>query len=503
MQIADYVSNFVGYKSNTFYMKKYLLLGALAAGAGVFALSAQNVAYTTPELGEVNSVSANGHYAAINDPDNNCVYLWNVYNPNLFEEITPEFGDLSEPSGQRVNGANAYGVTDDGMVVGCINYADGKSVPAYYKNGKWNKLDMPDGVMNTNLATVVTPDGKAIAGYCCHIYTDQFDQEGFGQYFPVRWDLDEDGEYQLTSYDSMYILNHDGFFPMCISHDGKVIGGKLDAGVASSMAALIVDGQLKYFHDVEILAEPWEYKGKWYTGTTADGVQHWTDDPNDPNIVLFESTLIDGLKDQAGDTSVSGFFNSCDADGNFYGCRSIVSNVSADHESGTVRRPATIYNVNTNEWKDNLKYSAFTCGNGSDLVFTSDDHVLLDDDPYTVSAFYHVNVEGISMGVVKCNDDAGVLGAIRGMFNEAIGDYDYFPYIIVTEDYTAGVSTVYGGADRASVILRGNTIEVKGTEEADLYDIDGHFVAKGVSFNPGPGMYVVKAGEISAKVLVK
>lgn len=482
-------------------MKKALLLSSLSILAGLSMASAENKAYVGVELGEVNGVSSNGKYVSINDPDNNCVYLWNVENPDLFTEITPEFGDLSTPSGQRVNGANGYSVSDNGIVAGCINYADGKSVPAYYKNGEWIALEMPANVLNTNVATVVTPDAKTIAGYCCHAYKDA-DGTYFGQYFPVRWDLDEEGDYVMTSYEDIDLLNHDGFFPMCISADGKIIGGRLDAGFNSSMEALLMDGQLKYFHKIEIGYSPLIYKGEYYCGRDENGVQIWTTDPNDPRIVLYESTLIDGMVNDSDTNSVTGFFASCDNQGNFYGCRSIVSNVNSDGTSATVKRPACIYNVYTEEWTNNLKYDAFTCGSGKDVVFTTDDHVLFDDDPYTLDAAYHCDVPAVSFGVSKCNNDATVLGCVRGEFNEAILDWDYYPYVIVTEEYS-GVNTIYGGEDRATIYLHGNTIEVRNAEKASLYDLDGRMLGEGLSFTPGAGTYVVKANEISAKVIIK
>lgn len=482
-------------------MKKFLLPAAILA-AGFLNANAENKAYTSNELGDCNGVSSSGRFVVASDDENNCVYLWDALNPDLFVEITPEMGAPSIPSGQRVNGANAYSVADDGTVVGCLCYADGKSVPAFYKDGKWTKLDLPEQVMNTNQASVITPDAKTIVGFSCHPHKD-FDGTYFGQYFPVKWTLDDNGEYAMTSYADIDLLNNDGFIPYCISPDGKTIGGRLSVGVGSTMAALLVDNQVKYFHDVEITSAPFYYAGKWFCGNDENGYQIWTSDPDDPRIVLFEQTKIDGLIDDNGSHGVSGTFVSCDGNGNFYGARSVVRGVKDNGETGTVTKSACVYNSNSGEWYDNADYSAFTCGKGLDMIFTNDNNILLDADPYSLSDFYHVSVPGTSFGAWKCNKDATVLGCVRGELNEAIGEWDYFPYVIVSEDYDMAVKTVYGGLERPSFILSKGSLSVRNAKTASVFDTDGHLIGQGLEFSLAPGAYVVRAGEYSAKVLVR
>lgn len=271
---------------------------AACAAAG---LSAENKAYCTDQLGEVNGVSDNGRYACISDIDNNIAYLWSLENPDVFVNITPEnHSDL--PLAEQWAGAQAFDISDDGKtLVGLIMLGNLNTVPAVYENGNWELLPMPATAMNTNGAIAITPDGNIIGGYCFML--DPTSGIG-GRYYPVQWIRNND-EWELKTFD-IELPDHQGFFPLAMSRDGRVIAGTVYCGKGSNIECLLVDGEFKIFHDVTEVSEPWEYRGKWYCGVDENGKQIWTDDPNDPRIVLFTEYYIDGIHDDADANSFSG-----------------------------------------------------------------------------------------------------------------------------------------------------------------------------------------------------
>lgn len=479
-------------------MLKNLLSIAFLSGVMTFSANADNQVFSGDELGDINGVSDNGRFAAITDGDNNLAYLWDSNEPDWFMEITADLSPESVPSGMRIVGTNAYDVTNDGMVVGCLIYADGKSNPAYYINEEWVELPVPANSLNTRTAVCVTPDGSVIAGYFC-LAVKGLDGDYVGRYFPCQWKLNDEGEYDLFTYDDIDLPDHQGFIPMTQSADGRVIGGQVYCGIDSTIPGLIVDGELKLFDEITHRWEPWEYMGKWYCGRDEDGKQIWTEDPDDPRIVLFVEEYIDGFYD--GYDRLSGAFDNCDINGNFYGMRTRVSNVSDDGRDATLRSGACIYNINTDKWTYNTKFQFFTAGTSPDFVFANDNQVVIEGVGEDINEYYDFTLSSPSFGITKISDDATVLGGVRAEFSEAIMDYVYFPYVIMTEE--SGCKMVYGGPERPTVMTGRGTILVRNADSASVYGLNGRLIGEGTSFEVAPGTYVVKTGDVSAKVIVR
>lgn len=482
-------------------MKKLLLTGCLAA-ATLAAAAASPSVYFGDEIGNLNGVSDNGRYVVVSDEDDGIAYLWCADDPDVFADISEALGASNIPSGQRVNGTHVYDVSDHGMAVGSIGYADGHSVAAYYdiETQEWTPLERPANALNTVEAVAVTPDGKIIAGYFC-IANRELE---FGQYYPCQWKLNEEGEYDLYAYDYIQLPFHQGFFPLAQSPDGNVISGMCFAGMMSTIPALIVDGELVLFNEIDEVSEPWIYRGKYFCGYDENGYQIWTDDPDDPRIVYYSEEYIDGYRDgEVGE--LNGYLAFCDGEGNFYGMHSwYETSVDAyGNEDVTVESAACIYNFNTNEWEDYFFTPAFTCGTGEDLIFTADNQVMTEDDLETVNEYYDFSAPAghINVGVSKVSLDGSVIGGITGLFSEAIMDYFYYPYVIVTDKYS-GVKTTLGGENVSVVLSRGH-IEVRNADDATIYDIEGRIAAQGTSADLNPGAYVVKTADKSIKVIVK
>lgn len=483
-------------------MTKRLLSIGLAFSA-ILSMSATNDLYTTEEFGDMNGVSDNGRYAAISDNDNLVAYLWDSSSPSLFVDITPEKGDSSVPSGQRIKGATANDVSDSGLVVGGLFYADGKSYPAYYDGKNWTRLELPVDALNNSECVAVTPDGKIIAGYCAKQYVD-YDGSTNGQYYPVQWKLNAEGEYELISYHDLDYYDHQGFWPTCMSADGAVVGGRLYCGVASTVPAIIANGELVLFDEITFKLEPFThyFNGvlKYYCGTDKDG-QIWSEDPDDPRIVYFREPYIDGVHDQDMEGAFNGSFSFCDKFNNFYGYRTRVKSVDEDGENAEFLNGAAVYNYTDDAWTYNARSSYYTCGDGEGLIFANDNVVYVDGIKSTLADEYDISsLPSASTGIAKISMNGKVLGGVRQEFFEAIGDYMYFPYVIVCEDAFSGTKAI--NADSTAVIVgRGYVAVANG--DATVYSLDGRMVGAGNRINLLPGTYVVVAGDKSLKVVVR
>lgn len=460
-----------------------------------------NKMYTTDLLGELNGVADNGRFVVINDSENKMCYMWDSAQPELFKDITIELSTNDTPSAQRIIGSEVYDVSDWGIAVGTIWYNDGHSIPAYYKNGEWIELPVPQNMKgNTVAPTCITPDAKVIGGY----YATVVQGRDYGTYFPCRWTRNDQGEYDLEEFSTLELPEHQGFITLCMSKDGRILGGKVYCGMKSEIAALLVDGRLEIFHEISYREEPLYYKGKWCTGYDYDDegklVQTWTDDPNDPNILLFREELIDGYHDAA--EELTGTFCFTDKDDNFYGRRCQISDVSEDGNAADVQAGACIYNEGTDLWIDNDTYEAYTCGTDPDHVYTNYNSYVVNGEATDVPVYYDLsfpeNKYGISFGASKISLDGTVIGCVRGVFNDAIEDYDYYPYIIVTDKFS-GVQQTFGG-ERPFVVASHGVINVHNAQEAELFDLNGMLLGRGLSFEPGAGMYIVRTGDITVKV---
>lgn len=477
-----------------------ILSGLALIGAVMTTSAATPQVYFGDECGNMNGVSDNGRYAVASDEDDGFAYLWYIDNPEVFTDISSPKGDPSEPSGQRIAGTHVYDVSDSGMAVGSTGYADGHSEAAWYdpETGEWHELDRPANAQNNVEAVAVTPDGKIIAGY----YVMANAEVGFGQYHPCQWILGADGKYELRTYEDIELPAHEGFYPMAQSPDGRIISGSCFAGFNSSLPALVIDGKLKLFNEITTIIEPFVYQGKYYCGRDDNNIQIWTDDPDDPRIVYYAEERIDGYDDGGGAGVFNGYLASCDGQGNFYGRRSQVT--TDDYGNAETEDSACIYNIESGEWEDYYFTSSFTCGAGPNLIFTADNRVMTDENAFDINEYYGFTTPAgtESFGISKTSLDGKTLGGVMAEFIEAIGDYYYYPYVILT-DGSNGVRATYGGKDNTSVIITRGHIEVTNADDATIYDMEGRVAASGTSIDVPAGTYVVKAGEKSIKAIVR
>lgn len=485
-------------------MKKSILLMGLALAGTSLAAQAESKVYVFDSLGIVGGVSDNGQYAAITDDEQYLAYIWRASNPEELYDIT-EKADPDLPASQRALFTTAMDVSDDGIVVGSIGYGDYHQYPAYYKDGEWNLLPIDPDAINTNEAICITPDGTVIAGYQ-HIKLASATGDGTsrGQYIPCQWFLQEDGSYELKIYKDIKLPNHQGFYPMTQTPDGKVIGGQVYAGFGSTLNALLVEGELVMFDEISSIKECLEYRGKYYTGVDENGKQTWTDDRNDPGIVWFETELINGYYDgtQGEMSMMNGFFTNCDGNGNFYGARSYVTDVTDDHD-GTVTHNAIIYNYLTDTWHNDTGVNFFSAGVGDNLLFTGNGEVIEGNEVKNVKDAYGINTKYIINGISKISSDAKTIAGVGSELNPAINEYQYYPFIVQVDGATTGAPEIAGSPKKGLVIATEGRIEVLNAENVAVYDMNGRLVGTDKVTEVNAGVYVVKADDESHKIVVK
>lgn len=252
---------------------------------------------------------------------------------------------------------------------------------------------------------------------------------------------------------------------------------------------------------IEEKGEPWIFRGKYYCGDDETGKQIWSDDPNDPRIVLFEATYIDGIKDQGQDEGAfSGGFQGADAQGNFYGSRTVAVNV----EAGTTRRGATIYNSKTGEWDDHFNYQVFTNGIGK-YIFGAGDTLIVDGQSSTFTSTFGFSSSRTISAMYKMSSDGKVIGGNTSEINPASGEPQFFPFIIVLDEPLIDPSGVTGieAAEGLQVSVANGVINVEGAASVAVYDLNGRLIGNTASTSVQPGIYVVFADGKASKVLVK
>lgn len=462
-------------------MTKHLLL----SGAVLCALMAQAETkfYTSNELGIVGGISNNGRYAAVFDDENSLGYLWDAENPEEFTLV----------KGFQSSKVMLYDVSDNGIAVGAY-YLGGCYYPCFVKDGEVEALELSPYALYTNEARCISADGKIIGGY--QMYKDPTAETG-GRNRPCLWTLNEDsGEYELYIYADIELPEHQGFITNCMSDDGRVIGGRLYCAAGSEIPAIVKDGELIYWAELETRLEPFMYKDKI--------------------LGYYEEYYIDGYHDGAMKTEpnfVTGEFSNIDAWGNLYGFRSHIEDLAEDGQSCRIVNYACVYNYENDEWTEaptSGGIRSYLTGLNGQYIFGNGNNVLVSDNDSeerknTVTGeFDFTSNRGIT-GVFRTSVDGKVLGGCTQEMNPATGEYQYFPFVVVLDEPLVDAPSsveIIPAAKNLAVVLSAGRIDIAGAE-GTVYDLDGRMIGTGTSFQVAPGTYVVKSGEASCKVLVK
>lgn len=489
-------------------MKKHLLLAAALLGMASVS-QADNQFYFFPDptsdtgedvMGEVYGISENGQYAVVFDYEMKLSYLWNREKPTELTLINREV------NGKRRD-FEAYSVSNDGMVIGSETPGGSYQAKPYtWKDGEFRVLELPSNALNTNYPVSITGDGKIIGGY---VAIPEAGVETGTRAFPCIWERDdsfiddsdpESGKdrpagYTLHLYNDTDCGNMQGFFVSCMysdgTVDGTVLGGMMNIGAGSFVAAILKEGKTKIWHTLEIRKVPFIYKGE---------IRGYYDTP-----------FIDGINDGWDGDFMAGMFQSCDRAGNFYGRRSIANEPVPEDGHGTFTNYAAVYNVNTDTWQQTPSTGTIpgiTAGVDGKILFTAGANVLpdgLESSPESLRTFMEVDTQGKPLNSVdRTNADGSVFGGAYAVMLESTGEYRYYPYIITLDTPLSGVQNIYADPqEKVGIIVTDGMISVSGAKNVAVYDLDGKLVSNSASASVAPGIYVVKADKVSRKVLVK
>lgn len=448
-------------------MKKNLLfLAALAASAP--ALFAASSFYPITEyVGDVTGISDNGKYAAILDDDDIISFMWCVDEPENFVQL---------------KNVKLMDVTNDGVYVGS-RYEKGRYYPGYYKDGAWTDIPIDINSLNTNMAMSVTPDGKYIGGY---LMTKSADVATGSRYFPAKWTLNDEGDYELRCYNNFDLGDHQGMYITCISPDGQAMGGSMFWGFAAQLNAMVIGDELRLFDELSVKEVPWYYKGE---------------------IWGYENGyFINGFRDYSSTDTFNGMFFDCDTKGNFYGIRTMVEEITNEEEgTGVLKNKGCVYNYLTDEWTYNDQYNCFSCGIGTDVLFTLDRTVFIDGEKKDIVNYFDFDPQGLDVASIsKCSPDGKVLGGVTREFSEAIMEYLYSPFMLVLDEPIVdpvGISMARINDNQTILLSRGRIDFIGG--EGRVFDINGRLMGEGSTISLQPGAYVARIGNTSRKVVVK
>ncbi|MDE6458685.1 MAG: hypothetical protein K2L31_08845, partial [Muribaculum sp.] len=184
--------------------------------------------------------------------------------------------------------------------------------------------------------------------------------------------------------------------------------------------------------------------------------------------------------------------------------RCVYETVFKEDGSGDLVNGATIYNFATGEWIDDTNYTNFAIGlSNAGIVFPMGDKVLVDGVEHKATEKFQFGVDRIFTSVRSISADGKVIGANIAEVHEGTGQLQYFPLIIVLDEpIVAGIDTIVS-ENGVSIIVSEGRIDVAGTEDVTVFNLNGSIVSKDSTSHVAPGVYVVKAGDTTRKVLVK
>lgn len=459
-------------------MKNSLLLaGALFFACGSISATTNYYPASSEITGDGISVSGNGRYAVITDQEMSQGYLWDSENPTEYVPVTSAI----------YNKVNILGVSDDCRMVGQVYLPGGKWRPAYRDglDGEWIELEVHPLTHNVAEAKCISNDGKYIAGYAMIMAGENGDGPVKGAFYPVQWTLNDDGEYDFKAFIDFDVLGQQGFLTYCQSNDGRVIGGFIHAGCSDAfLPAMVLDGKFVMFDEVVYKEEPWYYK--------------------DQIMGYSEVSYINGFKDDQSNYTFSGAFNGVDNYGNLYGARTIVTDVTPEG-GGILHNYAAVYNYLTDTWTYNDQYRAFSTGLDNKVIFANGAGMILNGKSENIEEGLDFHASQTLTAVMDMSDDTKVLGGLYEYFNEDMGMFYYYPFVITLDEPLVEISGVelVGDNKETAIILSQGRIDITGAEEGIVYDLNGRLVGSGKTIVVAPGTYVVKAGRESRTVLIK
>lgn len=381
-------------------------------------------------------------------------------------------------------------INDNGVAVGSWYRKEGYAKyyeAAYYANGEWHTLPLPDEIIGQSSAVAITPDSKIIAGHglCRNENPDEP-----GRYFPMTWKYNETtGEYDLLKlYNNLYLPGTYGFYMQDMTPSAKYVCGfmGLDMGDNIGVVLNLETGEIKYANTPEYKLFPFTLVNP---NTGEEETNYYT--------TLFVDGVMDGIKD--GDL-FSGRFTYA-TDEYVFGCRDIVSDVKEDG-SGKITTVATVYDIANDKYIDGKPDMIYMCGDSEQLQFTSKGSYVYSGIEFPVSADF--DVQGANIQAIYSMDTKGEVLTGSYLYSTPMGDVMESPVVLILDKGIAGIEEI--GNDKeftADVTVENGRITVDGASDVAIFSLSGSILTKGNTLDAAPGVYIVIADGKSAKVIVK
>lgn len=290
----------------------------------------------------------------------------------------------------------------------------------------------------------------------------------------------------MHHYNDIELPAQQGFFVRGMVSDGTLEGtylpGILTCAAGSYVPAYFHPGEgLVYWDTVEKRTVTFEHKGKWYE-----------------SIAWFIDDFYDGWN---GEYFTGGFYG-CDASGNCYGWRSYPNEPMPENGEGTFYTKAVVYNLFNKQW-DERDGAYLVGGLWKEIYLLANGDMEINGQ--NVEPISHFGVTGEAagydfVGVSYISNDGRTLVGQYQEFNPATMQYDPFPAVIELSEPLTGVENVTAAEKAVKIQGLEGAIEVEGAQNVAVYDMQGRRVG---TTGLAAGIYVVKADETTAKVIVK
>lgn len=285
-------------------LKRLFTVVLLFAAGSAFSQSATLVPVVSSDGTIMRKVSANGEWAVGYTRLDGMPYRATLWNLNTYEaqKLVPD--DES---------ASASDVTDDGtVIVGSYN-----DQPAYWINGVWYMLPMPEGFVTGDVNSV-NGDGTIMVG---RAFT-----QSMGDAYACVWENGELVDLGLPETDKM---GDNAYFNEinAISTDGNTILGCLSYNILPNRTAFVIkDGEYHMFgaewYDPDLGGDEYNFydvlsmspNGKWVTGDMYYVKEIWTNEYYCPFRYDVENDVVELFVDNA---EVASF--AVDNNGNLFG----------------------------------------------------------------------------------------------------------------------------------------------------------------------------------------
>lgn len=397
-------------------------------------------------------------------------------------------GEFTQLKGCYYNECYAYGVSDNGVVVGTFASDNNGEVepgtvpyiiPGYWKDGTWTALELAVEMVRGDVngkAAAVSPDGRVIVGSIRDTYQQHYYDVATGnmnavkEVTKIRPAVWIDGKLQPFENLPFGETVGQGMWADYMSDDAAVLGGVAEHDSGSRSPTIWVNGEMKRLYgkeDIDINVDLYFYAGYVY-GISRDGklvCGTWCpygDDGYSPTVGFIYDVTSDTVEELEG----------------WGQCTTILNNGTVFGNTGYL---------------------------GESLIRIGDFNGKLSD--YVKEVTGAEAPGNLPSTIISASRDGNVFGGYYVYYSD-MGPM-MMPSIVVMEDDLTGINQV---SAQKSIAIKDGVASAPGAESLKVYDAAGRLVAegKGGELHLGQlnGVVVVKAnygkkGAVATQFLLK